>query len=512
MGGSHGRHAGGGGQEDRRGAGGGRGRRDPHDGGGAYGTGGGHGGGDPYARGGGVGDPYRRGGAGEGPYGRGGGRDPYARGGGDPYARGGGDPYARGGGEDPYGPGGGREGDPYGPGGGGDDPYEPGDGREPEGTRRRGGEPPPRTGGRAERRKAAKRARRRRTRSRIKEIPLIIGAAMLIALGVKTFLLQAFVIPSGSMEQTIRIGDRVVVDKLTPWFGAKPERGDIVVFKDPGGWLSNREEDRLDDPVGIAQAKDVLTFIGLLPSEHEQDLIKRAVAVGGDRVVCCDDSGRVTVNGTALVEPYLNPGDKPSKATFDVTVPDGRIFVMGDHRSNSADSRYHLDGPYQGTISEDDVVGRAMAIAWPLDHWNKFDSPDTYASVPDPDEQANKVSSKEVGRMEPLPTPAELSLVMGVVGLHLTRGRQRQGEEWMWGTWQSVPGPVTKVPRTGPVRGGRSSRLRALLAALRSRRPTARRRTPPGTTPTDPHSPRATSGRTRRPVLPTALRRRKRER
>lgn len=313
------------------------------------------------------------------------------------------------------------------------------------------------------------------------------------------------------MEQTIRIGDRVVVDKLTPWFGAKPERGDIVVFKDPGGWLSNREEDRLDDPVGIAQAKDVLTFIGLLPSEHEQDLIKRVVAVGGDRVVCCDDSGRVTVNGTALVEPYLHPGDRPSQRTFDVTVPDGRIFVMGDHRSNSADSRYHLDGPYHGTIAEEDVVGRAMAIAWPLGHWDKFDSPDTYASVPESDEQANKVSSKEVRRMDPLPTPAELSLVMGVVGLHLTRGRQRQGEEWMWGTWQSAPGPVTRAPKTGPVRSVRRSRPTVLLAALRGRRP-ADRRTPPGTTPTAPPSPGATSRRLPRPVLPAVLRRRKRDR
>lgn len=492
MGGSHGRHAGGGGRDDRPGAEGGRGRREPYGSGGAQGGGGGYG----YAGG------Y-------------GGEDAYGgRGGGLPYGPGGGgvDPYGPGGGHagGPYDPAGGGEEDPYGPGAGQDGPYEPGGGRGPGGAHGQDGETP-RTGGRAERRKAAKRARRRRTRSRIKEIPLIIGAAMLIALGVKTFLLQAFVIPSGSMEQTIQIGDRVVVDKLTPWFGAKPERGDIVVFKDPGGWLSNREEDRLDDPVGVAQAKDVLTFIGLLPSEHEQDLIKRVVATGGDRVACCDDSGRVTVNGRALVEPYLHPGDKPSQRTFDITVPDGRIFVMGDHRSNSADSRYHLDGPYHGTISEDDVVGRAMAIAWPLDHWNKFDSPDTYASVPDPDEQANKVSSKEVGRMEPLPTPAELSLVMGVVGLHLTRGRRRQGEEWMWGTWQSAPGPVTRIPKTGPVRGVRSSRLPAPLAVLRSRRRKSPR-TPPGTTPTDPRSPRATSGRTRRPTLPAALRRRKRER
>ena len=105
----------------------------------------------------------------------------------------------------------------------------------------------------------------------------------------KTFLVQAFVIPSGSMEQTIRIGDRVLVDKLTPWFGSKPQRGDVVVFKDPGGWLAGgADAAKKDDPVVIKQVKEGLTFIGLLPSDDEQDLIKRVVAVGGDTVKCCD--------------------------------------------------------------------------------------------------------------------------------------------------------------------------------------------------------------------------------
>ncbi|GHG55418.1 hypothetical protein GCM10018779_18680 [Streptomyces griseocarneus] len=232
---------------------------------------------------------------------------------------------------------------------------------------------PPVTGGRAERRKAAQRLKRRRRRSVIKEVPVLIGVALLIALVLKTFLVQAFVIPSGSMEQTIRIGDRVLVDKLTPWFGSRPERGDVVVFKDPGGWLDGDQKySGGPDPVGIKQAKQALTFIGLLPSADERDLIKRVIGVGGDTVKCCDKDGRVTVNGKPVEEPYIHPGDAPSKLTFEVKVPKGRLFVMGDHRSDSADSRYHLSEPGHGTVGEDLVVGRAAVIAWPFGHWRRL--------------------------------------------------------------------------------------------------------------------------------------------
>ncbi|MFE3515937.1 signal peptidase I [Streptomyces sp. NPDC059166] len=284
---------------------------------------------------------------------------------------------------------------------------------------------------RAERRKLARKVRRRRRRSAIKEIPLLVLVAVLIALVLKTFLVQAFVIPSGSMEQTIRIGDRVLVDKLTPWFGSGPERGDVVVFKDPGGWLQQENSGADDSPAGVRQAKELLTFIGLLPSADEQDLIKRVIAVGGDTVKCCGTDGRITVNGTALDEPYLNPGDVPSTLKFEVKVPRGRIFVMGDHRSNSADSRFHLDKPGMGTVSEDEVVGRAVVIAWPLGHWRRLEEPGTYASVPDGGSVpaaavagSNSVSSQDHNGMVLLPTPAELPLVMGVVGLRrIGRGR-----------------------------------------------------------------------------------------
>ncbi|WP_405882762.1 signal peptidase I [Streptomyces sp. NBC_01136] len=297
----------------------------------------------------------------------------------------------------------------------------------PTGTRRAaGGAARP---GRAERRKLQRKVKRRRRRSAIKEIPLLVGVAVLIALVLKTFLVQAFVIPSGSMESTIQIGDRVLVDKFTPWFGSKPQRGDVVVFKDPGDWLAGEKTTKKNDPVVVKQVKEGLTAIGLLPSDNDKDLIKRVVAVGGDTVKCCDTQGRVTVNGMPLNEPYIHTGNKPSDFAFEETVPKGRLWVMGDHRANSADSRYHRTEKYGGTVSEKSVVGRAMVIAWPFGHWTRLEEPDTYASVPSGSTTAlgpsHRVASADLNGLIPLPTPAELPLVMGVVGLRRIRSRRR---------------------------------------------------------------------------------------
>lgn len=329
------------------------------------------------------------------------------------------------------------------------------DTRLPTGTRPTNGARP--LPGRAERRRLAQKVKRKRRRSAVKEVPLLITVALLIALVLKTFLVQAFVIPSGSMEQTIRIQDRVLVDKLTPWFGSRPQRGDVVVFKDPGGWLPQEEKPEQDDPIVVKQVKQVLTFIGLLPSDDERDLIKRVVAVGGDNVKCCDTDGRVTVNGVPLNEPYLHPGNVPSTMKFDVQVPPGRLFVMGDHRSNSADSRFHLEEEGSGTVAEGSVVGRAVVIAWPLDHWARLEEPGTFATVPDARAGAaaaqpasHTLSFRDQNRMVLLPTPAELPLVMGVVGLYLMWHRRfARHEEWMWGTWRSAHGPGTTIPRRG---------------------------------------------------------------
>lgn len=309
--------------------------------------------------------------------------------------------------------------------------------------------------GRAARRRAAKRIERRRRLSMTKEIPILIGVALLIALVLKTFLVQAFVIPSGSMEQTIRIGDRVLVDKLTPWFGSKPERGDVVVFKDPGGWLENEQNTTVNDPVGIKQGKEFLTFIGLLPSDDEQDLIKRVVAVGGDTVKCCGKDGRVTVNGEPLDEPYLHPDNEPSKMRFEVNVPIGRVFVMGDHRSNSADSRYHLDDKGRGTVPEDKIVGRAVVIAWPFDHWQGLEERETYASVPDAKGAPTAAEGLGDNRMLQLPTPAELPLVMGVVGF--SRWWDRQQRSVRSGCGGRGGGRAVRFGRHGRAEGDRGT-------------------------------------------------------
>lgn len=318
-----------------------------------------------------------------------------------------------------------------------------GDERLPTGSRPTSG---PEHQGRAERRKLARKVKRRRRRSILKEIPLLIGVALAIALVLKTFLVQAFVIPSGSMEQTIRIGDRVLVDKLTPWFGAQVQRGDVVVFNDPGKWLEQEAGQTKEAPVGVKQVKEGLTWIGLLPSDNERDLIKRVVGVGGDTVKCCDKQGRVTVNGTPLEErAYIHPGNAPSKFDFSVKVPKGRLFVMGDHRANSADSRYHLTEAFNGTVSEESVVGRARFIGWPIGHWTSLSQPPTFAAVADAQGDGSTAASETSHRVAstygagpgsnasdsdgfiPLPTPAELPLVMGVVGLHRIRVRQRHG-------------------------------------------------------------------------------------
>ncbi|MFF3908569.1 signal peptidase I [Streptomyces sp. NPDC001848] len=300
----------------------------------------------------------------------------------------------------------------------------------PTGARRAAGGAP--TGrSRAERRKLQRKVKRKRRRSAVKEIPLLVGVAVLIALVLKTFLVQAFVIPSGSMENTIQIGDRVLVDKLTPWFGSKPQRGDVVVFRDPGDWLAGEKTPKKNDPIVVKQVKEGLTWIGLLPSDNDKDLIKRVIAVGGDTVKCCDTQGRVTVNGMPLNEPYIHPGNKPSDFSFSETVPPGRLWVMGDHRANSADSRYHRNEPYGGTVSEESVVGRAMVIAWPIGHWTRLKEPDTYASVPGGATSAlgpsHRVASADRYGLIPLPSPAELPLVMGVVGLRRQGRRRRYG-------------------------------------------------------------------------------------
>jgi signal peptidase I len=210
-----------------------------------------------------------------------------------------------------------------------------------------------------------------------KELPILIVVAIVVAWVVKSFLLQVFFIPSGSMENTLRINDRVLVDKLSYDF-RDIKRGEIVVFNADG--VLAPENSVVVEPANPV-SRAVRTFasaIGLAPSS-ETDYIKRVIGLPGDRVTCCDDQGRMSVNGVPLDETaYLFPGDAPSALKFDVTVPDDRLWVMGDHRSASQDSRSKIGAGGGGFIPVDRVVGRAFVITWPFDNISRLTVPETF--------------------------------------------------------------------------------------------------------------------------------------
>ena len=208
------------------------------------------------------------------------------------------------------------------------------------------------------------------------ELVAFLLVAFLVAYLLKTFFLGVYYIPSGSMENTLRIGDRVAVDKLG-YRLHDIERGDIVVFDGLGSFTT--EAELPDDSAGpVTRAfRGAAGLVGLAPA-NERDYIKRVIGIPGDRVACCDRQGRVTVNGVPLDEPYIYPGDPPSGTPFDVVVPEGRLWVMGDHRSASADSRSHLGDPGGGTVPVDRVVGRARAIIWPFGNVGRLGVPETF--------------------------------------------------------------------------------------------------------------------------------------
>ena len=203
----------------------------------------------------------------------------------------------------------------------------------------------------------------------------VILYALVIAFLVKTFLLRGFYIPSGSMEQTLQVNDRVFINVAGSYF-SEPKRGDVIVFKDSQGWIPSTQ--KTSSPL-----KDALSFAGILPDTSSNFLVKRVIGTPGD-VVESDGTGKIKVNGVEITEPYLYPGNPPSEVPFKVTVPAGKYFVMGDHRSNSADSRYHIS---DGTafISKGDVQGNVFVVAWPLNHFGLLqDQSSVFSSIPAP--------------------------------------------------------------------------------------------------------------------------------
>jgi len=231
----------------------------------------------------------------------------------------------------------------------------------------------------------------------LREVVIIVGTALVLSIIVRTFLLQAFYVPSESMEDTLLTNDRIIASKITTTITGV-NRGDVVVFRDPGGWLPDPPK-----PGGVRGViTEALTFVGLLPSNTGQDLVKRVIAVGGDRIQCCDARGRIVLNGVPLDESsYIKPGDTTDQVSFDATVPAGSVFVMGDNRSNSRDSRYHLEDN-EGGVPVDNVVGKVVVVVWPLARIKTIGTPEDFLN---PKIQANQ--GKPVPPLPPAPTDGQ---------------------------------------------------------------------------------------------------------
>jgi len=203
----------------------------------------------------------------------------------------------------------------------------------------------------------------------LREFPILVIVALAVSLVIKTFLVQFFYIPSGSMENTLQINDRVAVNKV-PFLSQSIHRGDVVVFRDPANWLPEPYAESQNSI--IEKVKEGFVLVGILPNPAKQYLVKRVIGVAGDNIVAKD--GVITINGKTTSEPYIFAGNKPSEMDFNVTVPAGKVWVMGDHRGASADSRYHQDDVNNGFVPVSKITGRAFAVIWPVKNFGIIES------------------------------------------------------------------------------------------------------------------------------------------
>jgi signal peptidase I len=195
--------------------------------------------------------------------------------------------------------------------------------------------------------------------SLFRETFTVVVTAIALSVLVRTFLVQAFYVPSESMMNTLLDNDRIIVSKLgTKLTGV--HRGNVIVFHDPGSWLGDGYSNPYDTRIG-----HVLQWVGIVPANSGKDLVKRVIGVGGDTVECCDVNGKIMLNGKPLDEPYIHDNDPTNQVNFKVLVPEGKLWVMGDNRANSEDSRFHLD-QNNGMVAVTDVVGRVSVRVWPL--------------------------------------------------------------------------------------------------------------------------------------------------
>ncbi|MFD4182870.1 signal peptidase I [Rhodococcus sp. NPDC058514] len=222
-----------------------------------------------------------------------------------------------------------------------------------------------------------------------RELPILILVALMMSFLLQTFIVRVYQIPSGSMEETLLVGDRIAVEKISYRFG-DPQPGDVIVFKGPESWNTHWVSNRSSNVV-VRGLQEVGSLVGLVPPD-ENDLVKRVIATGGQTVECCDDQGRILVDGKPLDEPYVDRAEndfKFEKGILDcdtqvksgrcfgpITVPEGNFWMMGDHRNNSMDSRYHVGDEFNGSVPRENVIGKAVAIVLPPSRWGTIDSPD----------------------------------------------------------------------------------------------------------------------------------------